>query len=251
MLFASSSRLAALVAVSLVASAFGAEPAIIAKARAYLGPEAALNGVKSVHYVGTKEVPNAGDPTKPTLVSIDLIFQAPANQRTVQASDTVIETTALCDFYSWHRTQDAKNPTRWSLKFLPQNQVSRQAAIVWENLAFFRGLERAGGQTLDQGRVALNGVACRKVSFVHDANVVFIRYFDEATGRLLLTETEDGGTTREQGELMVSGIRFPKRILNTVKGPGGKEQVLTITFDQITVNEDFPRSTFVAPTLNH
>jgi len=35
----------------------------------------------------------------------------------------------------------------------------------------------------------------------------------------------------------------------SLKGPDGKEQMVTITFDRITVNEVFPRSTFAMPTF--
>lgn len=248
--FASIGRLAAVLTLSLVASsAVGAEPGIVAKARAYLGSESALNGVKSVHYVGTMEAPNAADPAKPTLVTIDIIFQAPYSQRTVRSTPTLVDTTALDDYDSWHRVHDPKDPSRWNLQVLPASQIKRQRAIVWENLAFFRGLEREGGKLVDQGRVTLGGVACRKLAFVHDTDVVFIRYFDESSGRLMLTETEGGSSIREQGEIMAGGIRFPKMILNSLKGPDGKEQMVTITFDRITVNEGFPRSTFAMPTF--
>lgn len=39
--------------VTIVARAAETEPAILAKARARLGSEAALEGLKTIHYVGT------------------------------------------------------------------------------------------------------------------------------------------------------------------------------------------------------
>lgn len=227
-----------------------AEPPIVAKARAYLGTEEALNAVKSVHYSGSMLAPNPADPAKPTRIGIDIIFQAPYRQRTVRSTDAIVDTTALDVYDGWHRTQSSKDPTQWRLQVLPTDQVRRQRAIVWENLAFFRGLEREGGQVLDQGTVVLGGATCRKLAFVHAADIIFYRFFDEATGRLVRTETEGGNAILEQGEIMAGGIRFPKVIINTLKGSDGKEQSVTITFDKITVSESFPEDIFAVPSFS-
>ena len=112
---------------------------------------------------------------------------------------------------------------------------------------FFRGLETRGGRIEDQGPVTIDGVACQKVAFVHAENIIFYRYFDLATGRLTLTETEAGGTLREQGELIAAGLRFPKSLVTTAKNPAGKVQTVTITVEKITVNEVFPASFFAVP----
>lgn len=227
-----------------------AEPAIIAKARAYLGSEAALMAVKSVHYTGSMAAPNPAGPATPVSVAIDIIFQAPYRQRTVRTTATLVDTSALDTYDGWRRVQDPKDPSRWRLQQLPTDQVKRQRAIVWENLAFFRGLERVGGTVEDQGSVTIDGVACRKIAFTHAPDMIFYRYFAEANGRLILTETEAGSSIREQGEIMVNGLRFPKKIINTIKAADGKLQTVTITFDTITVNETFPDSFFAVPSFS-
>ena len=227
-----------------------AEHPIVAKARAYLGTEEALNAVRSVHYVGSLLAPNPADPANPTRVGIEIIFQAPYCQRTVRTTGTVVDTTALDVYDGWHRAQSVKDPTQQRLQVLLAPQVKRQRAIVWENLGFYRGLEREGGQVLDQGTVVIGGTTCRKLAFVHAADIIFYRYFDETSGRLVRSETETGDSILEQGEILAGGIRFPKVIVNTLKGPDGKEQSLTITFDQITVNETFPESMFAVPSFS-
>ena len=227
-----------------------AEHPIIAKARAYLGPEDALNAVKSVHYTGSMVAPNPADPANPTRVGIEIIFQAPYCQRTVRTTEAVIDTTALDVYDGWHRAQSVKDPTQQRLQVLPAAQVKRQRAIVWENLGFYRGLEREGGQVLDQGTAVIGGTTCRKLAFVHADDIIFYRYFDEASGRLVRSETESGDSILEQGEILAGGIRFPKVIVNTLKGADGKEQSITITFDKITVNETFPESIFAVPSFS-
>lgn len=242
-------RLAALSALTFATvAAVAAEPAIIAKARAYLGPEALLDGVKSVHYVGSLDAPDPNNPGKTIPVTLDIIFQAPFQQRTIRTTSMIVDTTALNDYDGWHRALNPQDPTQMRLALLPTDQIKRQRAIVWENLAFFRGLEKIGGKVIDQGSTTVDGIACHKVAFMHSDKLGFYRYFDEATGKLVLTETDGAGPIREQGEIIAGGIRFPKQIVNMTKGPDGKEQPVTITFEKITVNENFPVSTFAVPT---
>ena len=97
-------RLAAVLTLSLAAAvAAHAEHPMVAKARAYLGPESALNAVKSVHYVGSVLAPNPADPAKLVPVSLDIIFQAPYRQRTVRTIATMVDTSALDGYDGWHR----------------------------------------------------------------------------------------------------------------------------------------------------
>ncbi len=236
-------------ALMLATVASAAEPAIIAKARAYLGNEAALEAVKSVHYVGTLITADPADATKQTRAAMEIIFQKPGQQRIVATSDKVIETTALDGYDGWQRIQDAANPTKWRQTLLGSEQIKRLRANTWENLAYFRGIERVGGRLEDQGAKTVEGVACQKIAFIHGPGIVFYRYFDVATGRLVFTETEAGGTIREQGEMIVNGIRFPRSIVTSTKNAQGQTQTVTINFEKITVNTVFPENQFRVPAL--
>ncbi len=238
--------LAVLVAAATVARA---ELPIITKARAFVGPDAALDAVKSIHYVGSFVTPDPTDAKKMTFVTIEIVIQSPYQQRIVASSDRSVETTALDGYDAWHRVQDPKNPKAWRLSIIGKDQIRRLRANTWENLAFYRGLEREGGKVVDLGRVTADGVECQKVAFVHGDNLVFTRYFDVATGRLVMTDAGNGVTVREQGELRVNGVRFPKSVATTTPGPNGQAQTVTITFDKITVNETFASSLFAIPPL--
>jgi hypothetical protein len=226
----------------------GAEPEIVAKARAYLGPEAALNAVTSIRYVGklaaAEATPNG---PKNNEAAVEIIFQKPNQHRITTTTPTRIEVAALNDYEGWQRQQDSTDASKWRLTLLSRDQIKRLRANTWENLAFFHGLEQHGGKIEDLGDVTLEGVACRKVAFQHDESIVFFRYFDKATGRLVLTETEQGGTIREQGEIIANGIRFPQVIVTTLKGPDGKEIPVTVTLDKVILNEKFPEETFAIP----
>ena len=82
-----------------------AEPAIIAKARAFLGSEAALNGVTSIHFVGTLTTEDPVDPKKQTTAPLDIIFQKPDRQRIQASGPRIVEVTAIDGYDGWKRMQ--------------------------------------------------------------------------------------------------------------------------------------------------
>ena len=221
-----------------------AEPPIIAKARAYLGSEAALNAIKSVHFTGNvkTEGQSAGNAT------IEIIAQKPDQQRVVATTEKGVETTAVDGYEGWQRFQGTATPKHQPPVVLKPDAVKRLRAQAWENLSYFRGLEQQGGRIEDQGPATMEGVNCQKIAFIHAPNIVFVRYFDVATGRLVRTDTDDGGMTREEGERIVAGVRFPTSMHMVIKGQKGTTQAVTITLDTIKVNETFPDAVFRMPS---
>ena len=226
-----------------------AEPAIIAKARSFIGTEAALQSVKSIHYQGTLVLTDTDAPSNPRRAAVDIVFQKPDQQRISSISDKLIEVTALDGYDAWQRQQEPADPTKWQQTLLGPDQIKRLRANTWENLFFFRGIEARGGKIEEKGSMSLDGVDCAKLAFTHAPNIIFYRYFDKATGRLVFTETEAGSTIREVGEMTVNGLRMPKSIITTTKISPTQTQTITITFDKVTVNEVFPASYFAAPAL--
>jgi outer membrane lipoprotein-sorting protein len=224
---------------------------VIARARATVGSEAALAALQSVHYTGTLETTatdEKGEP-KQVQVAIEIIFQKPYRQRIVATSEDKIEITALDDYEGWQREQDPKDSARWRMTLLSKDQIKRLRANTWENLCFFRGLERRGGRVEDLGAASVDGKDCRKLAFIHEDNIVFYRYFDQASGRLALTETEAGVRIREQDDIIAGGLRFPRKIVTDRKLADGKTRTVTIVFDKITVNETFADSLFAVPSM--
>jgi hypothetical protein len=232
----------------LAASTLASEPAILAKARAHLGTDAALDAIKSVKYLGTVTTTDPADATRKTQARIEIIVQRPDQQRVVATSAKGVETTAVDGYEGWQRFQDAANPKLQRVVVLRPDAVKRLRAQAWENLSCYRGLERRGGQVEDRGEQTIDGVVCRKVAFIHAPNIVFVRYFDATTGRLVQTDTDDGGITKEAGQQVVSGVRFPKAMNMTVKGPKGEIQNVHIALESVTVNETFPSAVFRMPS---
>ncbi len=230
--------------------------AMIAKARAYLGPEPALKAITSIHYTGTLESQetvkdkDGKEVTRPTKATVDIIFERPYRQRFLVVSDKKTEITVLDDYEAWYRSQQTDNASHWNFMLLNKDQIKYLRASTWENLAFYQGLVRRGGKVEDLGPVSLDGRACEKLAFVHEAGIAYYRYFDRATGQLLLTELESGNRIRQEGEIVVDGVRFPKRLIQVTKNPAtGREQTAVITVDKVTLNETFPDSLFAVPML--
>lgn len=230
--------LAGVLASAPVAAHAAAVDEVITRARAHLGREAALDNVRTLRYVGTIE---AGDEARGT---IEILFKKPFQQRITQTIGELREVTALDDMEGWVRIEEVANPENWQMRLLDVPQIRRLRANNWENLNFFRGLERRGGRVEHRGETTLDGKRAVRLAFVHSPEIVFTRYFDVATGKLLLTETEQGGTIREEGEIVVAGIRFPRRVISTIE-----DRTVTITFSEVKVNEDMPDSLFAVPPL--
>jgi hypothetical protein len=244
---------AAVILASPTITAAAETAEIIAKARAYLGNEAALDGVTSLRFVGHLTVdrdPANPELTTPARLGVEIIFQKPARQRSVITSAQRIETTVLDGYDGWQKVQDPNDDTRWTMSLLRSEQIKNLRANVAENLSFFRGLPGRGMNVEDLGPVNVDGVACRKIAFVYAPQIGFHRYFDVATGRLVLTETRQGETIRGQGEIRAGGIRFPKQLVTTFQRPDGPSGQITIEFDAVYVNEAVDDSLFAMPPLS-
>lgn len=223
----------------------------VAKARAALGGEKALTGITAVRFSGTVEtiqkIPSKDDPAKmietPIRLAIDISFQKPYRQRIVLRSDKTVETTALDEYNGWIRRAEIGRENQAQLTLLESSQIKRLRANTWENLSFYRGIEERGGRVEYQGEAEVDGKSCVVLAFVHASNISFTRYFDKTTGLLIKTVTENSGEIREEGEIIVDGIRYPKVLIN--KSPDG--QVATITFDSVKVNEPLPDAEFAVP----
>jgi len=227
-----------------------AEPEIIAKARAYLGSETALAQVTSLRYAGMLVLDDAGATANPQgPVKVEIIFTKPSRQRSVITADNRIETTVLDGYEGWQKVQDPSDNSKWQLSLLQADQIRSLRANVAENLAFFRNAGDPKCTVEDQGAAMIDGVACRKIAFIYAPQIAFYRYFDTVTGRLVMTETQQGESIREQGVIIAGGVKFPRTLVTTLNRPDGGAQRITINFEQVTVNEVFPDSLFAMPSL--
>ncbi|MGH7996820.1 MAG: hypothetical protein ACREFX_10750 [Opitutaceae bacterium] len=245
-------RFFALFALGAVGAHAGELP-IIAKARAYLGADAALDAVRSLHLVGHIVIHQPGKPDTP--VTFDQVFQKPCEESLTAVFKDRFFRKVLDDYDGWMRVQahkpgeplefdDRRSP---SLTILDVDEILSLRADAWENLSFYRGIESVDGSLKDLGPATVDHVACDEIEFQHPGGIAFYRYFDRATGRLVFTRTSKGSQIRESGYRVVSGIRFPAKIILTDRDAAGKEQTTTMFVDRVVVNQDFPESFFAMP----
>ena len=240
-----------LLLVGLAPAAFvRADPQTLAKARSYIGAEAALDGVQALRFVGQLEIVGTDSPDAGT-AQLEILFQKPDRQRITATNGTKTEVTALDGYDAWQRVSDSAYKAQWQVTLLGPDQIKRLRANTFENLAFYKDIGRSGGRIEDRGSVTVDGVACRKLAFVHGPGIVFTRSFDVATGRLVLTETESGTTIREEGEIKAGGLRFPERIITTNPAPGGGSRTIRVTFTKVEVNPTLDAALFAIPPLTN
>jgi hypothetical protein len=213
------------------------EPAaVIARARAYLGTDEALDAVKSLHFLGTVTADN-GNTHK-----IEIIMRRPMQELMIETSDKVRAVTALDDYTMWRRTEPIDGSATGRVVLMNAQGVRHTRANVAQTLFYYRDLESVGGSVAVEGEEDIEGVACVKTVFTHPGNIRYIRFFDKGTGRLVVTRGEGGAETREVGEMMVAGIRFPKELTTTIDGKTSR-----VTFEEIRVNEEFDLAMFRLP----
>jgi hypothetical protein len=224
-----------------------AEPAVVGLARAYLGPQSTLDAIKSVHYTGTLE---RIDPDKPGKESIqgtlDMVFAKPSRQRVRIVGPKTTVVTVLDGYDAWDYFTDNAGVAQPRLIWLSAKDIRELRATAWENLYYYSA--PPGGSVEDRGPATIDGVECERVDFTHSPGVVYQRYFDRDTGRLVLT-VHGKDTIREAGVIVVDGVRFPKSIISTNAGVSGKNQISKATFDRITVDETLPGDFFTAPSV--
>jgi hypothetical protein len=243
---AHASLLACLMAL-LVPTAARAEPAVVALARAYLGPQSTLDGIKSLHFVGSLERLDPDHADKgPMRTSLDMIFAKPMKQRLVVRDDKTSLTTVLDGYDAWDLLQDIADPKRFRLTWLQPSVIKSLRANTWENLYYYQA--PAGGSIEDKGPATIDGIECERVDFNHGSGTTFERYFDRDTGRLVLT-VRGAEMFRESGEIRVDGVRFPKKIVSVTKTASGKDLISTATFDSIMLNEPLKADVFEAPSI--
>ena len=226
------------------------EPAIIAKARAYLGPESALTQVHSLHFVCRVIRINPDYPddlTRAAVSPADIYFEKPSRERIAIRGDKQFVETVVDGYDGWQRKTALGSPPGVQLAFVGPALLENLQADAWENLYFYRGIETVGGSVEDRGPATIDGVACEEVVFTHSPGIIYFRYFDLATGRLVFTRTTGGAEIREKGEIVSGHIRFPQSIVIAQKNGDGRLETSTYSFDKILVNEALPDSLFAVP----
>lgn len=210
---------------------------VIAKAREFLGGDDRLESIETLRYEGTFETREGATGE----VKIELA--KPLLQRLTVARDGRVQETVLGAHEGWVSEFLAENPRRRNVAIMDAQRIRELRANTWENLYFYKNIERRRGNVENLGFHEIDGQETVGLAFNHRGGYTFTRYFDPATGELVHTETGEGTSIREEGEKVVDGIRFPEKVVTLSDG----EVVHTVTFTNIEVNPEFPDKTFAFP----
>jgi len=213
---------------------------IIAKARAYIGSEEKLGAINAIHYMGTYVDTNRG-----TTGQIEIYLQKPFRQRLEISEGDEVQTTAIDGYDGWKRQVNRSDPKKWQLVILEAGELKRMRANTFENLNFFRGIEKVRGTVENKGVVKSNGRDAHRLIFQYGVGLFYERLIDVNNGELLLTVNDQGLEIKEVGEIFVDGIRFPEKVITLVNG----EIINTVSFHSIKLNEDLEASIFELPSF--
>lgn len=214
---------------------------LIAKARAQLGTEYALDSVKTLQYFGT-----VFDGDGKEIGKMELRFKKPHLQRLDIIEADKKEITGISDYEGYVQFFGEEGQSL-NLRVLGAPQVKLMQINAHENLSFFTGPQkRRGGDIELLETVDRDGVKAKKVRFSYDAGSFhYDRFFDASTGKLLATVSGNNGLElRETGELEASGITFPKEVLTY----DGDKMLRRVVFNKVLVNEDIADAVFEFPS---
>ncbi|HEY1792434.1 MAG TPA: hypothetical protein VGG34_05915 [Opitutaceae bacterium] len=238
----------AAVVLALTGGRLVAEPAVLSLARAYLGPESTIDAIRNIHYVGTLERSDPAHPDGPPISeSLDMILAKPMQQKLVEHGAKFTLTTVLDDMDGWELAVDNANAKSRTLIWMKPADILTLQANTLENLYYYH-MPRGRGTAVDKGPATVDGVTCERIDIEHGDGIVFERYFDRDTGRLVLTKVGPE-EIRESGEIMVEGLRFPSEITTKAAAANGKVAVAKAKFTRISINEALPRDTFAVPDM--
>lgn len=209
-------------------------------ARSYLGPDDKLDAIESVHYKGSL-LYSSGD-----LGTIEMVYQKPMQHRMVAVIGGRREVSVLDGSEGWTTFERVVDSVPLSIEIFDPIRILIMQASVREAFNFFRKPDTRNGEILYEGKETVNGRDCNVLTYHHGDGIAYQRYIDAETGQVHKTLDSKGVEYLEEGELIVDGLRFPKKLLSTFSTAIG-DQSMEFAYSSITLNEKLPDSDFVMP----
>ena len=119
-------------------------------------------------------------------------------------------------------------------------------ASVREAFGFFEKPNVRGGEITYDGKETFKGRECILLTYHHGDGIAYRRFIDAETGQVLRTLDSKGVEYVEEGEILVDGLRFPKKMVSTFSTAIGS-QTMEFAYTSVKLNRDLPESDFVMP----
>ena len=209
-------------------------PDLIKKIRENIASPAKLDQINSLEYVGNFK--NSDE----DFGSIVLSFQKPHLQRIDICKLNKRITRLIGENIGFLQIKDL-DTDQFESTIMPPNAYNYLRTNSIETLFFYK-TPPSENIILELGdELDWKGIKAVKVTFKYPNNLVYIRYVDSKTGKILATVLPDGNKLVEEGEYIVDRIRFPRKLYTYNK----KDELMsTITFEKIKVNPKFEEDFF-------
>lgn len=214
----------------------------VAKARAYLGGDKALDAVNSIHYEGVLVYGNGQSGT------IESIFMKPGYHQAISVIGPQKEISTLNKNEAWQKIERVDRPGAWSLNIYSIDELRALQATVADTLSFLKTPPTRKGRIEYLGTEEVDGRETRKLLYYHGGDRAFLRYFDSETGREVRMINQNGGIFIKSGERLVDGVRFPEKLVVKFITEIGVQSI-EISYTNITVNEKFDTDRFNMPVM--
>ncbi len=214
----------------------------IAKARAYLGGDDKLKSVESITYKGSLLYSDG------STGSAEIIFKKPYFQRFVAVVGDLKETSGLNDLEAWRKQEAIGVEGSASLGVYDPAEMYNMRASVWEYLNFYEAPAGRNKSVEFVEYASVNGVDCAVLRYLHGDGIWFTRCFDRETGKLVRTVSSRGALFVESGEIMVDGIRFPKRLMTVFLNAPDSPRI-EMEYGSIVLNRSIDNEIFKYPKL--
>jgi hypothetical protein len=211
---------------------------ILARARATVGTEHALNGLITLQMAGELE---PVDPKMPA-AKLRIVARKPCSQRMEIKVDDIVETTLMSGGAGYMvRSNLAEHASQ--MRPLSKPELDRVAFSTRQFFSFYSPDFKNGERVTYGGVETRRGVRCHKLVYAFPAGLTTIRYFAVDTDVLVSTITENGVETVPVGLQRVEGIRFPERLQHYADG----KKIHTLVFSTFIVNKPLPEGIFNPP----
>ena len=235
-----------MIATGLSAVAWSAESeeeiiqSTIELARSYIGPDEKLDALESIHYKGSL-LYSSGD-----LGTIEMVYQKPMRHRMVAVIGERREVSVLDGSEGWTTFERVVDSVPLSMEIFDPIRILIMQSSVREAFSFFRKPDTRNGDITYEGKEIVNGRECVILTYHHGDGIAYQRFIDAESGQVHRTLDSKGVEYLEDGELIVDGLRFPKKMVSTFSTAIGS-QSMEFAYSSIDLNKKLPESDFVMP----
>ena len=212
----------------------------VKKARSFLGDEGKLDSLHTIQYKGSL-LYSSGD-----LGTIEMVYQKPLRQKMTAVVNNRKEVSVLDETEGWTTFERVGDSARLGMEIFDPIRILIMQAAVREAFSFYRAPDVRNGKIHYNGKQNVKGRECVVLTYDHGDGVAYHRFIDEETGQLMKTLDSKGVEFYEEGEMIIDGIRFPKKMISTFE-TGIGTQTMEFAWTSIRLNKKLADSEYEMP----